>query len=81
MNHEIRLPVASSSCLVFHHDYINIKILITVIKLILAPCTIISSASYKNYNYFTNVLSRGVGGDVGGVGGGHHNEGVDEDNE
>ena len=53
----------------------SINILFTGIKLILAPCTIISSASYKNYNYFTNVLSRGVGGNV--VGGGHHDEGVD----
>ena len=30
----------------------------------------------KNDNYFTIVLSRGVGRDVGG---GHHDEGVDED--
>ena len=59
----------------------SINILITGIKLILAPFHILSSASYKNYYYFTNVLSWGVGGDVGGVGGGHHNEGVDEDNE
>ena len=32
----------------------------------------------KNDNYFTIVLSRGVGRDVGG---GHHDEGVDEDKE
>ena len=48
------------------------------IKLILAPCAIISSAFYENYNLFTNVLSRGVGGDVGG---GYHVQGVDEDKE
>ena len=32
----------------------------------------------KDNDYFTNVLSRGVGGDVVG---GHHDEVVDEDEE
>ena len=56
----------------------SINIFITRIKLIQAQCAIISSAFYKNYNYFTNFLSRGVGGDVRG---GPHDEGVDEKKE
>ena len=53
----------------------------TRIKLIQAQCSINAFSNLhliKDNDYLTNVLSRGVGGDVGG---GHHGEGVDEDKE
>ena len=59
----------------------TINILTTRIKLIQAQCSI--NAFFNLYlikanDYFTNVLSRGVGGDFVG---GHHDEVVDEDEE
>ena len=59
----------------------TINILTTRIKLIQAQCSINAFSNLhliKDNDYLTNVLSRGVGGDVGG---GHHDEGVDEDKE
>ena len=57
----------------------TINILTTRIKLIQAQCSINAFSNLhliKDNDYLTNVLYRGVGGDVGG---GHHGEGVDED--
>ena len=59
----------------------TIKILTTGIKLKLAECSINAFFNLhllKDNDYLTNVLSRGVGGDVGG---GHHGQGEDEDKE
>ena len=59
----------------------TINILTTRIKLIQAQCSINAFSNLhliKDNDYLTNVLSRGVGGDVGG---GHHGQGVDEDKE
>ena len=53
----------------------------TRIKLIQAQCSINAFSNLhliKDNEYLTDVLSRGVGGDVGGA---HHVQGVDEDKE
>ena len=52
----------------------TINILTTRIKLIQAQCSINAFSNLhliKDNDYLTNVLSRGVGGDVGG---GHHGQ-------
>ena len=60
----------------------TINILTTRIKLIQAQCSINAFSNLhliKDNDCLTNVLSRGVGGDVGV--GGHHDDVVDENKE
>ena len=61
----------------FDYHFTNILIFVKI-KLILAQCVVISSASHQNDNYRTKVLGNrtGVGGDGGG---GHHGGRADGD--
>ena len=61
----------------FDYHFTNILIFVKI-KLILAQCAVISSASYQNDNYRTKVFGHrtGVGGDGSG---GHHGGRADGD--